>query len=370
MSAPPATLRERTAEPADAGDIYKARWRLEVGLRSMSTSKMDKRAPMRVEIREFQPQDYERLVEISNRIEPEHRETVEEARYYDEHFDRSKYFFRRYVGVDPATRAVVATAECHHMPWNFHLQKYWTWIGVDPDWQRRGIGSALYERVLAEIRERDGIAARTSVRENEKASLDFVRHRGFAERLRNWESHLDVTTFDFSRFAGKEREPEGIRIVTLETELKRDPECIRQVFDLGNAIMPDVPMPDPYTPASYDMFLSDIQGPTALHDGYYLAMAGDAYVGLSNLWRSKGEKDSLFQGLTGVLREYRGRGIAWALKLRTIACARDHGYRKIMTWNNTENKSILAINDRLGFARQPAWITFEKDLAGASEPGR
>ena len=358
------------AESAGTGDIYKHRQGLEVGLRDMSTNGTNKRVPMRVEIREFQPGDYERLVEIGNRIEPDHRETVDEMRYYDDHFDRGKYFFQRYVGVDPAAREVVAVAECLNMPWNFHPQKFSMWIGVDPDWQRRGIGGALYERVLTEIQERDGIAVRTSVRESEKPSLDFVRHRGFGERLRNWESHLDVATFDFSRFAGREREPEGIRIVTLEEELKRNPECIRRIFELGDAIMPDVPMPDPYTPQSYEMFVSDIRGPNAVPDGYYLAMAGGEYVGLSNLWRSEAEKDSLFQGLTGVLREYRGRGIAWALKLRTIAYARDHGYRRIMTWNNTENKPILAINDRLGFVRQPAWIVVEKDLTGPSSPGR
>ena len=51
-----------------------------------------------------------------------------------------------------------------------------------------------------------------------------------------------------------------------------------------------------------------------------------------------------------------------ALKLRTIGYARNAGYREIRTWNST-NRPMLAINEALGFARQPAWITFGKDLS-------
>ena len=34
----------------------------------------------------------------------------------------------------------------------------------------------------------------------------------------------------------------------------------------------------------------------------------------------------------------------------------------IKTWNNSGNRPILAINERLGFVRQPAWIQFRKVL--------
>ncbi len=69
--------------------------------------------------------------------------------------------------------------------------------------------------------------------------------------------------------------------------------------------------------------------------------------------------------MTGVLPSHRGRGIAMALKLATIAYGRQHGYSEIRTWNETHNTGMLAINERLGFTRQPAWITFEAAL----EPG-
>ena len=74
----------------------------------------------------------------------------------------------------------------------------------------------------------------------------------------------------------------------------------------------------------------------------------------------------LYHNVTGVLPAYRGRGIAMALKLATIAYAQARGSTEIRTWNEVQNTGMLVINDRLGFVRQPAWITFEKSLTPAA----
>jgi hypothetical protein len=50
-----------------------------------------------IKLREFEPQDYEALVEIDHAIYPEYRYSVESWRYDDEHFDRTKYLLKRYV---------------------------------------------------------------------------------------------------------------------------------------------------------------------------------------------------------------------------------------------------------------------------------
>jgi len=76
----------------------------------------------------------------------------------------------------------------------------------------------------------------------------------------------------------------------------------------------------------------------------------------------KKEPRSLYQGLTGVLREYRGKGIAVALKLRVLDFARKNGFDSIRTFNASTNEGMLSINAKLGFKRDLAWITFEKNL--------
>jgi len=74
------------------------------------------------------------------------------------------------------------------------------------------------------------------------------------------------------------------------------------------------------------------------------------------------EPGIIYQGLTGVLREYRGRGIAMALKLQTVRYARDHGYREIRTWSDARNRPMLRIKEAMGFVKQPASINFESPL--------
>jgi mycothiol synthase len=82
---------------------------------------------------------------------------------------------------------------------------------------------------------------------------------------------------------------------------------------------------------------------------------------MSQLWHSQASPD-LYNGLTGVLRSHRRRGIALALKLRGIAYAKALGRPTIKTWNESNNRAMLAINEALGFVKQPAWIDFVKVL--------
>jgi predicted GNAT superfamily acetyltransferase len=71
----------------------------------------------------------------------------------------------------------------------------------------------------------------------------------------------------------------------------------------------------------------------------------------------------LYQGLTGVVRSHRKRGIALALKLHGTRYAIDHGYAQIRTDNDAINAAMLGINIALGFQPRPAWIELEKLLA-------
>jgi hypothetical protein len=54
------------------------------------------------------------------------------------------------------------------------------------------------------------------------------------------------------------------------------------------------------------------------------------------------------------------RGIAMALKLRSIEFALQEGFGEIRTWNESNNQGMLDINNRLGFVRQPAHIDYAK----------
>src|SRR5205085_2500645 len=86
------------------------------------------------------------------------------------------------------------------------------------------------------------------------------------------------------------------------------------------------------------------------------------YVGMSYLHRDPDEPGRLLQRITAIHAEYRGRGIALALKLKTIAYAQQHGFHEIRTAVESNNPSMLAINAKLGFVQGPGLVLFEKRL--------
>lgn len=319
-----------------------------------------------VAIRDFQPEDYQAIVEIGNALFPEHRDTVEEERHWDETFDRTRFTFRRFVATAPDGE-VVGVGQYMHMPWAFDPRKYSMWVMTRPGWQRRGVGGVLYDRVVRELKAANALNVKGNARESMRESVGFLEHRGFREVMRNWESRLDLTAFDPAAFADRTELPAGIEIVSLAEELDRDPGSLERAYELGNVVSPDAPRVDPFTPPGFEMFRSHVlEGPDTFPEAFLLAKDGDAYVGQTDLHRSHAMTDTLFTDFTGVRREYRGRGIAFALKVAVLTMAKGKGYREVRTWNSTLNAPMLGINVALGFVKQPAWVTFEKDLAGGA----
>ncbi len=318
-----------------------------------------------VRLRPFGEADYPRVVELGTAVFPDEPWSEEEFRHWDASWDQMRYERHRVVAEDAAGR-VVGYGQIRHIPWEFHPQKYSQFMMVHPDVRRRGVGRTLDEALQAELRRRGATIVHAGVaKETMTESIAFLTRRGFVEVQRGFESRLDVAAFDFARFAGAEERVvgQGIILTTLAAERERDPDALRKAYELQQACGRDVPAVGEVTETSFEMFLAhDVDRPTALLDAFFLARDGDRHVGLSTLQRRLAQPDVLSQHLTGVRREYRGRGIAMALKLQTVKYAQAHGYREIRTGNDARNRPMLRINEAMGFVKEPAWITLEKRL--------
>ena len=315
-------------------------------------------------IRAATPADYPVLVALNKASYPEYGETEEEWRHSDKTWDHKKYFKSRVVAEDGGR--VVGFGLVNHMRWAFVPTKYRIDVTVHPDHRERGHGSALYDALLDRVRERSGKTVAAAVKESMVGGVRFLTKRGFREVKRDWESRLFVEGFDFARFATAEARvaKQGIRIVTLADEMQRDSSALQKAFELTEDCRMDIPSVDPPTRHTFEEFrIEDIDAPGALLDAFFVAIDKDGrYLGVSNLFRSLDDPTFLWQGITGVRRDARGKGIAMALKLRTVRYAIDKGVEHIKTWNDVHNRPMLAINEAMGFVKQPAWISYEKDL--------
>ena len=318
-----------------------------------------------VRIRLFGTRDYEAVVAVNNAVFPDRPSTTDEWRYDDEHFDK-KYVNERYVAERPGTGEILGFAGFWHVPWALHPRKFGMEVRVHPNAQRQGIGTTLWGRVEEALRAREAISAKMQVWEAMPEGLAFAARADFREVMRAWESRLDVTGFDFPTFrpALDRALTGGMEITTLAAEREKDRDNLRRLHAIEAEIAEDVPRPpdDVHTPVSFDMWMEHVvDAPWAIPDAYFIAVVGGEYVGVSSLFRPQ-VGDWLNQGLIGVRREFRGRGVATALKVRTVEYGRDHGVREIRTWNEVNNQRMLAINGKCGFVRQPAWITLRKDF--------
>jgi GNAT superfamily N-acetyltransferase len=312
-------------------------------------------------LRPRSPDDDLALVEIFRAVNPDRAPiSVAELRYW---FDgmpaRAEY------------RTLVAQRDGDVLglvEWGRHLftadqNAFTLHVVVAPRARRQGIGSALYDRALADETRRGAHRIVTHVREDDPNAGAFARNRGFEQTgygERN--SRLDVASARLERARQSERmaTESGIRIATLE-ELGMSEGLLRALWQVDNESSVDIPSSEKWTPMRYEEWHTfNIAFPGSRPDSYWVALDGDRPVGVASLQiREGGFADN---GYTGVVPGYRGRGIARALKLKTIEWAREHGIHSIITGNDPNNEPMLAINQELGYQPLPADLEMVRTL--------
>lgn len=258
---------------------------------------------------------------------------------------------------------LVGTASWMRRLFDVEPNTYWLDIIVDPHAWGQGIGSRIYNCEIERMATRGARKVFGVVREDLPAAEAFLRRRGF-ERTGHGDriSQLDVAgaRLDRCQAAARRVEEAGLRIATL-AELGTDEALLRSICDLDNASARHVPSATEFKPIPFEQWTHYVfGGPGQSLDTFWVAMDRDRPVGLAILQMRAG--NAADNAYTGVHPEYHGRGIARALKLRTVEWARAHGVRAIMTGNDPSNAPMLAINVDLGYTPLPANVEMVKVL--------
>lgn len=295
------------------------------------------------------PDDLERTVAIYNdwSLEPM---TVERAQEWEAGLAAES---RRYRFVaESSAGVVVGYVEATHKPWAepgyFEME-----LVVDAQWRRRGVGKTLWQATLAWLRAESATRVEVELRDNAPASIGFAEARGFMRQRHRFESTLDLASLDEQPFVGalEQAQVAGYRFFSL-ADVGDTEEARRRDYAINRRASLDIPGAA-RTFMPFEEWQRVVCGASWYRpDGQIIAAHGDEWIGLAALGYFTAT-NSMYNMVTGVDRAHRGHGVAQALKLLAIRCARRYGAVYIRTHNDSENAPILAINRKLGYQPQP-----------------
>lgn len=220
---------------------------------------------------------------------------------------------------------------------------------VLPEARRRGVGTALLRECARLAEALDVPTASAQLGGHDEAAMAFAENFGFQEADRQVEQVLDLN--------GPRPElhplPDGVEVISIEER----PELLEQSYPLASQGFDDFALPWPVH-VPLEEWLRD---EATLPGGSLVALAGEEIVGYSGLM--KHDTDRVAEdGLTVVRRDWRRRGLARALKERELAWAAANGIRQVITWTQTGNDSMRALNEGLGYRYRDVSITVVADL--------
>jgi GNAT superfamily N-acetyltransferase len=219
---------------------------------------------------------------------------------------------------------------------------------VLPEQRRRGVGTTLLY-ALAEHVETLGLAD-LGVTADDEGALAFAHRFGFEEVGREVEQVRAVAAEEPWPTV-----PEGIRL----TSLAEQPELVGRLYDeLALQAFEDMPTARKIEITAEQWESEWVTWPEAT----FAAFADGELVGMATLLRDVDRPERAENGLTTVRRDFRGRGIARALKETTIAWASDRGLREIYTWTQTGNENMRAVNERLGYSTRTVAVKLRRPL--------
>lgn len=234
---------------------------------------------------------------------------------------------------------------------------------VAPEWRRQGIGGCLLDHCLRFATEHGAISLECCVREGDGGGLDFGERRGFQLLRQRFESVLDLENFDEQVFlpALARSEAAGLRFFSMADlePVTEAEEC--KLYELNRAAGLDNPGNSAVFPPFEDFQKFVFRASWYRADGQILAADGDRWVGLAAIAYYP-EIQAAYNAFTGVDRDYRGRGLATAVKLLATRRAKSYGARYIRTNNDSRNAAMLAINQRFGYRPEPGILVMGRNV--------
>ena len=242
-------------------------------------------------------------------------------------------------------------------------------LNLNPDYNNSGYRELLYNKMIEEVKIFNCNKLLTTIYEhpNYEQNKQLLIKQKFKLLQRNREYSCDISKIDLLKYRPliNRLESEGIKFYDSKSEMRDWPNHYKKLEELCWTYGQDIPMPKGIDRERepFDEFLKDQND---YENNYYaaeiIAVKANKYIASTDLeFYPKAEPHKAWTGSLGVLKEYRRKGIAIALKIRAFEELIKKGITEVRT-DNEENNPMYKINVALGFHPVPFSLDYSKEI--------
>jgi len=242
-------------------------------------------------------------------------------------------------------------------------------LNLDPEHNTAETRELLYNRMIKEIASFNSNQVLTSIYEHPNYELikEFLIDNHFKLVQTNREYACDITKINLKKYAPliKKLETEGIKFYDSRDELNKSSDHYRKLEELIWTYSKDFPIPEgvEHTRMPFEQAMKiQIDFEENIYGTEIIAVMDGKYIGSTDIEvYYKTEPHKGWTGGLGVLKEFRRKGIATALKIKAIERLLQKGITDLRT-DNEENNPMYKINVALGFKPVPFSLEYMKKI--------
>ena len=242
-------------------------------------------------------------------------------------------------------------------------------LHIDPKYNSLQTKELLYERMLKEIKCYNSNKIITSIYEHSNYDLvkNFLIKKKFKLVQTNREYSCNITKINFEKYKPliKKLKSSGIEFFDSKNEMSDWPNHYKKLEELEWNYSQDYPIPEGIynTRAPFEHWYRLCQDFYSNNYGIQIvAVKNNQYIGSTDIEiNPKTEPKKAWTGGLGVIKKFRRRGVATALKIKAFENLINKKIIEVRT-DNEENNPMYKINVKLGFKPVPFSLEYMKEI--------